>query len=129
MAIVLNTNPKITVDLPNGIYLLDSMSSTGKTYMCTILQSVASKYRDVLVYNYRDYINSGMYPLSFVGKYKLIVADRFDMYADDAEVLNLLLKHSDSAVVLLDKKSIYDIPLKAKYAFLDLEEDSIWIDN
>ena len=129
MSIEINTHPKITVDLPNGIYLLDSTASPGKTYMCDILNSVVSKYRDVLVYSYRDYIVSGTYILSFVGKYKLIVADRFGMYSNDAAVLDFLLKHSENAVVLLDKKSIYGIPRKAKYAFLNLKEDSIWIDN
>lgn len=92
-------------ELPPGVYTALPLSSTGKTYTARLLQSIEDEYsEDILVLTYShlaDMSEEALCKRIKSAKYKLIFADRADLYITKG-VYECLLK--SGAVVYLDCK-------------------------
>lgn len=101
---VLSNNPKLVIELDNGLYCLGDDSATGKTYIHSIVRTIMS-VKNVLAYTYSDtFINDWKSILS-EHKYDFVLLDRGDMYltADD---LPFLKEYSKDSIVLVAARRI-----------------------
>lgn len=97
----------VNIAMDKGIYVLGSMSATGKTRLANLFKKYGEVGEPVAAYTYQDKergiaISDTLVP----GKYKAIVLDRYDMYAGDG--IREMQECAKSAVVLVDCKNYID---------------------
>lgn len=93
----------IKINLSNGIYQADPVSASGKSYLYTMLQELGRD--DILTLSYKDMkflINEVAINEIFSQNYKLILVDRYDLYAGMLD--NYLQRYKTTAIVIIDLK-------------------------
>lgn len=94
---------KVDFNLDNGLYILGTNSSTGKSYLCNLLKSYEYESDDVIAVTYND-IN-GLNRLKSLGdNAKVILLDRFNLYYSE-ELFQKVKKLAENSIVLLDFKN------------------------
>lgn len=93
----------IRINLDNGIYQVDPVSASGKSYLYSMLQELDRE--DILSLSYKDMkllANKEAKNELFSRDYKLILIDRYDLYNG---VLNeYLQRYNEKAIVIVDLK-------------------------
>ena len=96
-------NVNIEIHLDNGIYILGLNSGEGKTRMCKLLHNYRKLGEPCLSYTYDDFINGvNLEALVKVVKPKVLMLDRYDMYAGEFE--DIIVNTAIQAIVLIDCK-------------------------
>lgn len=117
-------NPKVIVNLENGLYLFDNKSSTGKTRLFKCLRDNQKYGESVASYSYDDYLLG--VPIEKVlvpNKYKVIMLDRYDMYNGTGK--DLILSCSSNTIILLDCKKGLNFGVDYEICYLDMMDKSI----
>ena len=83
----------------NGLYIAESKSGNGKTYLCKSLKKYAAHGEKVLGYTYDDYMYMVSISKELEKKPKLVMIDRYDMYANTID--DALIKTSKDAIVVV----------------------------
>lgn len=117
--------PYIEIDLEPGIYVFDTFSGMGKTYLGELM----TRYRNGLaVYTYND-VRQGLRLENHIRNLdKAILLDRYDMYSDIVEDDLLSRFVSKGGVVLVDCKDLRKIPNNASFCDLELKSNGIRVD-
>lgn len=90
---------RVVIDLEPGVYFFSSDSAIGKTYLAKLLQSRSSR-QDFVIISYNNYYM--IESLSNVierQNAKVVLLDRYDMYAESFK--NDILKYKDSVIFLI----------------------------
>lgn len=114
----------IKVDLPIGLWAFTSASATGKTWLCKCLNDLEVMGKPVCGYSYNDYLcGRDLHAILTNPKYKLIMLDRYDMYAGiEVEAIR---EKAKSAIVLLDCKRGAKGIAADDICFVDIFDDRI----
>lgn len=116
--------PKIKVHLENGIYLFDSKSAMGKTRLAKELKKNAYYGENVISYTYNDFrFGYSLEDILVVGKYDLIMLDRYDMYKNYGG--ELIKQCGKDSIVLLDCKSELGYGLLCDFCTIEMTADTI----
>lgn len=105
---IINGNPRISLDVNKGVYFLDLYAATGKSYLADELASKVTGNSSIYVGTYEN----GRY-VGFGNKSKatILMFDRLDMYFG-SKIAKFIVEKSRGATVLLDLK---DMNLMVKY--------------
>ena len=97
---IVSKDPHIEVNLPNGMYVFDNLSGTGKTYLYQIVRQLSSmpELRVTACRNVEEFNSMA------ADTAKLVVVDRYDLWGDDS-MSERLASISENAVVLVDAKT------------------------
>lgn len=119
----------IEIDLPNGIYSLDSYSGAGKTRLAKLLRVIQKRDRDVISFSYDDLLVGASLEqlLEFIGCIpKVIMLDRYDLYK--GHYTELLNSYADESIILIDCKTETPVELHGdEFALIISREDSITV--
>lgn len=110
---------KLTINLENGLYVLDVESGSGKIRLKKLLDELNGYGEPVNSYTYRDYLNKE--PIEKVldsSKYKAIVIDCYDIYY--LYGLDAMEKAASNMIVLVDCKKGLSVS-GVKLALIDME--------
>lgn len=123
MGIKLNKlNIKIDIQLDNGVYVFNNISSTGKTYLYNTINMYLNLDDEIPVFglSYTDYEKGLTLAKAIKDKAKLVVIDRYDMYKGefDKEIEEL----GKNGIVLVDCKS--PTKLKAYHCAIKLVDST-----
>lgn len=113
--------PEVEIKLDNGVYRFIEDSALGKTYLLSVIKAVMVS-DDVIGFSYSDFIANGIHYESCVGK-RVIMFDRYDMYAGNFKDIILGLK--DSSIILLDCKYRSYLDIKMETCDIELSENRI----
>ena len=94
---------EIKINLSNGIYQAEPVSSSGKSYLYTMLQELGRD--DILALSYKDMkflVNEAAINEIFSQNYKLILVDRYDLC--EGVLDNYLQRYENTAIVIIDLK-------------------------
>lgn len=102
-----------TIDLKNGVWLMDFESATGKTFLFKSLRAIESGTDVYYTFSYEDLVRcSPSLSEERISKCELAVFDRYDLYAPlGAELINRLgkvcpvlvdCKHNDFGLDTID---------------------------
>lgn len=105
---IVEGGPKISIDLRNGVYFLDPIPSTGKSYLA---EELASRVVDDSSIYVEMYKNGEHIDFGDKSKSTVLMFDRLDMYFN-SEIAKFIVEKSRDAIVLLDLK---DMNLMVKY--------------
>lgn len=112
---------KLAINLENGVYLLNAESATGKTRLCKELRNQYLKFGDVYSVTYHS-LKPDKIQLSSQGDFKVIMFDRFDLYSQDAEVKDLILKYCEQSIILIDCKNNFSFEGTASVVDIHMEQ-------
>lgn len=118
---------QIKIDLPNGLWVFDSESATGKTRLFSCLRDLCLLGEPVVSFTYSDFALGldldKVLTSAPRGTKVIIILDRYDMYADKGhDAISEWAKH---AIVLLDCKQGYPASADDNICFIEMTEDSI----
>lgn len=114
--------PNINVELDNGIYIFDSESATGKTYLCKQLKKLRAYGESVISITYNN-ILTGFKLDDMQEQYKVIMLDRYDLYRNIGH--KLLERFKNKSIILIDCKLGYIEGLDSEICFIELTNNSI----
>lgn len=114
--------PNINIDLDNGIYVFESESATGKTYLCKHLKKLRAYGEPVASFTYND-ILLGNSIESVFKNCKLVVLDRYDLYKEVGH--DLMRMYKDKAIILIDCKLGFIEGIDSETCFIDLTKNNI----
>lgn len=114
--------PAVTVSLENGLYVFDSESASGKTYLGLTLQRMSSREPvDYVTYSTRDRLEQ----LLENEKLRLLVIDRYDLYRHMCN--KEIRQFGTRGVALVDLKS-HNAPIGAKPCTISYSKGSITVE-
>lgn len=102
--IIKSLDISISSNVDKGIYLFEQQSSTGKTRLFQLLNTLRSRGLNVFGYTYDDYmknISKDVIP----GNVQLLLVDRYDMYIGKINE-KIIEVFNNGGLVLLDSKQI-----------------------
>ena len=102
-----------TIDLKNGVWLMDFASATGKTFVFKSVRVIETGTDEYYTFSYEDLVRCEPYlSEERISKCRLAVFDRYDLYAPKgAELINKLgkvcpvlvdCKHNDACLDVTD---------------------------
>ena len=114
---------EIDIELNPGIYVFDNESATGKTFLYKMLTGLHS-HPEVLCVTY-DTVDliTDFEGLLNKRQVKLVLLDRYDMYAGRFD--DVILKYKDDIVFILDYKNGYTLNKYAKICYIELTRDRL----
>ena len=96
----------IIIDGTPGVYRCLSDSATGKTYLYTLVHEISKTGDKTAVgYTYSDYVENVSLQSLVADDTKIIIVDRFDLYANE-ELCELLKEYSKTKIIIMDLKRI-----------------------
>lgn len=98
MFIIDDFRVKIEVRVNPGVYSFQTLSGTGKTYLCKLCKKYHGYGLDIDGYNYYDYKLGNLLPANV----RLLVIDRYTMFQD--VFMDEIYKLGETAIVLVDLK-------------------------
>lgn len=114
----------IFIDLPNGVWTINSGVASGKTRLAKLLRGLESLNDTICSFTYEDIARDrDLHKILTNPKYKLIMLDRFDMYSDME--LDAISEKSKSAIILLDCKRGFRGDADENFCYIDLRPDRI----
>ena len=113
----------ITIDLPNGLYVFDNTSATGKTRLYKELVKLKAYGDNVAAYTYNDKLLGHLIEDVLNSGADIILLDRYDMYCGDG--INLIESIKDDTVILMDCKIIPETLPDYEDCFIEMTRDSI----
>lgn len=123
---IINGNPKISLDLRNGVYFLDLYPATGKSYLADELSSRVPDNSNIYVGTYKNgrYVGFGNRSSASV-----IMFDRLDMYFH-SKVAKFIVEKSKDAIVIVDLKNLnlmikYLVGVYFDIVYLEFDEHEI----
>lgn len=115
---------RVHLDLPNELYVFDSESAAGKTYLFKQLRTMQLAGEPVFTYTYEDKLLGLKLEERLVpGKFKVIMLDRYDMYF--GECAEILKKCREGAIVLVDSKDVNALPFYGEWCMIERAPDLI----
>lgn len=115
---------KVIVNLKPGIYIIDSVSAIGKTYLCNFLKECNMAGYQVMGYTYSDYkLGLPIENILVPGKYKVVLLDRYDMYFGVGK--ELLSKCAKDTIILIDYKGRRLIAEEEDWCTIERTQDTI----
>ena len=106
-------NPSVYIDenIKNGKYILDSNSSTGKTYLYKTLNNMRQLNENVVGYSYIDFLNKGdLVSILRNEKPKVVMIDRYNRFYTDKRINDALQEYTDGIVLISFKGNINPLP-------------------
>lgn len=122
----------ITINLDNGLYVLDTDSAVGKTRLTNLIKLLETYKEPVVGYTYNDYLENKYDFREYLDRKnpKVIILDRYDMYFE--EYKDVLEKWRNKAIVLVDSKYSgysYVVPQDDDMVIIEMTETSITVDR
>ena len=115
---------KVIVNLEPGIYIIDSVSAIGKTYLCNFLKECNMAGYQVMGFIYSDYkLGLPIENILVPGKYKVVLLDRYDMYFDAGK--ELLPKCAKDTIILIDYKGRRLVAEEEDWCTIERTQDTI----
>lgn len=114
-------NRSAFINLQSGVYAFDSSSAIGKTLLLKMIKSLGET--DKIAITYHDMLLGIDLNRITERKPKLLLLDRFDLYDENAFVLEKL-KNTDS-IVLVDYKTQRHFCDFDDTCFVDITKDSV----
>lgn len=105
---IVEGRPKISIDLRKGVYFLDPLPSTGKSYLA---EELASRVVDDSSIYVEMYKNGSHIDFGDKNRATILIFDRLDMYFN-SKIAKFIVEKSRDAIVLLDLK---DMNLMVRY--------------
>lgn len=121
--ILIESNPKIQINVENGVYRFDNKSGTGKSYICKILSAITTR-KDFLCLDASNY--DLVHSLKDVHKnrsLKVIILDRYDLYIN--EFKEQIEDLRDEVIILIDCKHPNKLAFETGYCGIDFTEDKL----
>ena len=115
---------KIDIELENGIYVFESESGVGKTYLAKVLQKYRTFNEPVASYGYENFSNGMSLEKLLDHKFKVVVIDRYDMYSSK-KLNSVIEKYRKDSVILVDCKITVNAPKFDDIALIDRDNDRI----
>ena len=116
--------PEIIIDLPNGIYLFNNESATGKTRLYMELKKNQKYGESVVSYSYDDYLlNIPIETIVIPNKYKVVMLDRYDMYNGIGK--DLISACVDNTIVLIDCKKGLNFGVDYEFCYIEMTDKLI----
>ena len=127
MMMTFDAGVKVTIDIcKNGVYVLGSDSSSGKTYLANICKSLSTIYDSVFsVVSYMSGVDESIYKQLINRKCRICIVDRYDMFASDELSQELRVLGEDHIVLVGCKDIRIANSLKAKRAGIALTKDEV----
>lgn len=98
--------PRISIDVPCGIYVFEPESANGKTRLAKLVTERGLFKQGVQSISYNDY---AMYRDSVLRvireNQRILIVDRYDLWCNDVEVADAISKREADRVTLIDVKS------------------------
>lgn len=114
--------PIINIDLDKGVYIFDSESATGKTYLCKQLKKLQAYGEPVISFTYDDILRRTN--LNDIDKqYEVIMLDRYDLYREEGQ--GLINKFKDESIILVDCKIGYIDNIDSEICYIELTDNNI----
>lgn len=118
-------NVDISITADNGVYMFDSESGLGKTYLNKCLKIASSYGHQVDGYTYNDLLKGiGLDEYTSGRQLRCLMVDRYDLY--NGRYNKLLEELGKTCIVLVDCKG--NLSLDYEYCLLELTEKSIEVD-
>lgn len=119
---------KINISLNPGVYLFDSWSGSGKSYLCDFIHKYPDLFYNrcqVITYGHKDVISEEkIIELSP----DILILDRYDLYAP--KYVDLINQLAPTSAVLLDLKvPRYKFPFEYRIADIIYEDNHLDISN
>ena len=117
----------IIINLRNGVYYFEEVSSTGKSRLAKLLKVYSRKGLPVISYSYDDKVLG--IPFSILvkpGKQELLLLDRYDLY--NGEFKEEIEEFAKTGVVLIDikgpsKVACEECIIKMEKTLIEVAED------
>ena len=115
----------IIIDGTPGLYRCLPDSATGKTYLYTLICEI-SKAGDktAIGYTYNDYIGNVSLQSLVSSDTKIIIVDRFDLYANE-ELCRLLKEYSKTKTIIMDLKHICKYVYNPGICSIEMKEGAL----
>lgn len=122
-----DTGIRVNIDISkNGVYVLGSESSSGKTYLAELCKSLNTTYDSMFnVVSYIAGADESIYKQLIDRKCRICIVDRYDMFASDELSEELRLLGEDHIVLVGCKDICIARSLKAKRAGIALTKDEV----
>ena len=118
---------KVKFNLANGLHLFRNISGMGKGYLCNLIQTNKSIFKnEYVVYGYADYVDNVDLSVKIGDTTRVIIVDRYDqMNLKNIDTIN---SFAEKGIVLLDfkvlpQKRVFRQPYKL--ARISMEENLI----
>ena len=122
-----NYRKRIKIDLEPGIWVFDTQSATGKTYLCKCLKDLELLGEQVCSYTYDDVLlGKDLHSALSCGKYKVIMLDRYDMYSSVEH--EAICECAKDAIVLIDCKRGFRGSMNDRMCFITISDDMIEVE-
>lgn len=116
-------NVDLIFDLPNGVYVFDKTSATGKTRLAQLLHGYRAQGELVASYTYNDKNLGRDICEVFEQKYKVVLLDRYDLYNGAGK--ELIHARKDDCIILIDCKQGTKIRCFKKICHIDMTLEQI----
>ena len=115
----------ITINLDNGLYIMDLDSASGKTRLTNLIKLLEAYGEPVVGYTYNDYLENKYDFREYLDRKnpKVIILDRYDMYFKAYK--DVLENWRNKAIVLVDSKSGFGLPQVDDLTYIEMTETSI----
>lgn len=115
----------ISINLDNGLYIMDLYSASGKTRLTNLIKLLEAYGEPVVGYTYNDYLENKYDFREYLDRKnpKVIILDRYDMYYEAYK--DVLEKWRNKAIVLVDSKSGFGLPQVDDLTYIEMTETSI----
>ena len=122
----------ITINLDNGLYIMDTDSAVGKTRLTNLIKLLEAYGEPVVGYTYNDYLENKYDFREYLDRKnpKVIILDRYDMYFEAYK--DVLEKWRNKAIILVDSKYCnysYVVPQDDDMVRIEMTETSITVDR
>lgn len=122
----------ITINLDNGLYIMDTDSAVGKTRLTNLIKLLEAYGEPVVGYTYNDYLENKYDFRKYLDRKnpKVIILDRYDMYFEAYK--DVLEKWRNKAIVLVDSKYCnysYVVSQDDDMVRIEMTETSITVDR
>lgn len=123
MLLEVQSNKDIRIQLNNGVYVFDSESATGKTYLWSMLRGLTSR-NDIMCISYPEAkMIKSLYSIDDIENVRLVFLDRYDMYSPKySHEIKQLASHCS---ILLDCKQCENYEGPVEYCTLKMTRDSL----
>lgn len=123
MLLEVQSNKGIRIQLNNGVYVFDSESATGKTYLWSMLKGLTSR-DDIMCISYPEAkMIKSLYDVDGIENVHLIFLDRYDMYSPKYnQEIEQLASHCS---ILLDCKQCENYEGQVEYCTIKMTRHSL----
>ena len=119
-----NRRIKLDIELENGIYVFESESGVGKTYLAKVLKKYRTFNEPVASYSYDDFSMDVSLEELLANKFKVVVIDRYDMYSSK-KLNDIIEKYRRDSTILVDCKITVNAPKVDDIALVSRNSDYI----